>query len=72
MAGMMKITEEMGPVPPHWTIYFGVDSVDAAVKQTESLGGSVIVPATDIPEIGRFAGLQDPLGAMFSVFQPAA
>ena len=71
VAGMMEITEEMGPIPPHWGVYFGVDDADAAVKKAESLGGSIIIPAMDIPEIGRFAGIQDPQGAMFSVFQPA-
>ncbi|MDA1127827.1 MAG: VOC family protein [Chloroflexi bacterium] len=71
VAGVMAITSEMGPVPPNWTVYFGVDNVDAAIKKAESLGGSIVVPAMDIPEIGRFAGLQDPQGAMFSVFQPA-
>jgi len=71
VAGVMAITEDMGAVPPHWTVYFGTDDVDAAAKKAESLGGSTVVPAVDIPGIGRFAGLQDPQGAMFSVFQPA-
>ena len=71
VAGVMAICEEVGPVPPNWTVYFGVDDADATAKKAESLGGSIIVPAMDIPEIGRFAGLQDPQGAMFSVFQPA-
>ncbi len=70
VAGMMAIGEEMGQVPPHWTVYFGVDDADATAKKAESLGGSIIMPAMDIPEIGRFAGLQDPQGAMFSIFQP--
>jgi len=71
VAGVMAINSEMGPIPPNWTVYFGVDNVDAAIKKAESLGGSTVVPAMDIPEIGRFAGLQDSQGAMFSVFQPA-
>lgn len=32
VAGMMAISDDMGPVPPHWMIYFGVDNVDEAVK----------------------------------------
>ena len=71
VAGMMEITAEMGPVPPNWTVYFGVDDVDAVAKKAESLGGSTVMPPMDIPEVGRVAGLQDPQGAMFSVFQPA-
>ena len=60
VVGVMAITEEMGPVPPHRMVYFGVDDVDAAAQNAESLGGSIVVPPADIPEIGRFAGLKDP------------
>ena len=70
VAGVMAITEDMGPVPPNWGVYFGVDDADATAKKAESLGGSIIIPAMDIPEFGRFAGLQDPQGAMFSVLRP--
>ncbi len=57
-------------VPPHWLAYIGVDDVDAAVKQTESLGGKVHVPGTDIPSSGRFAVVGDPQGAVFALFSP--
>ena len=70
VAGVMEISEEMGPVPPHWMVYFGSDDVDATAKKAESLGASVMVPPGDIPGIGRFAGLKDPQGAVFFVFQP--
>jgi predicted enzyme related to lactoylglutathione lyase len=60
LAGVMAITDDMGPVPPHWMVYFGVDNVDAAADKAASLEGSVIVPQADIPGIGRFAGLKDP------------
>jgi hypothetical protein len=52
-------------------MYFGVDDGDAAATKVESLGGSVEVPPADIPEIGRFAGLKDPQGAMFFIFKSA-
>jgi predicted enzyme related to lactoylglutathione lyase len=71
VAGVMAITDEMGPVPPHWMVYFGVDDVDASANKAESLGGSIMVPPADIPEIGRFAGLNDPQGAVFFIFRPA-
>lgn len=71
LMGVMRISDEMGPVPPHWMVYFGSDDVDASAGKAESLGGSVMVPPADIPEVGRFAGLQDPQGAVFFVFQPA-
>ena len=76
VAGVMQITPEMGEFPPHWTVYFGVENVDAAVEKAQSLGATVYVPGTDIapvegqPAIGRFAALADPQGAPFSIFQP--
>lgn len=75
VAGVMQITPEMGEFPPHWTVYFGVDDVDAAVEKAQSLGATVYVPGTDIvplegqPAIGRFAALGDPQGAAFSIFK---
>jgi predicted enzyme related to lactoylglutathione lyase len=46
--------------------------VDAAADKAVSLGGSIFVPSADIPDIGRFAGLMDPHGAMFFIFKPVA
>ena len=71
VAGVMRITPEMGPVSPNWAVYFSVADVDATASQAASLGGTVLVPGTDIPEIGRFATIQDPQGAVFSVFASA-
>jgi len=72
LAGVIQITEDTGPVPPHWVVYFGVDDVDAAVTKVESPGGSVEVPLADISGIDRFAGLKDPQGAMFFIFKSAS
>ena len=68
---VMQITEDTGPVPPHWVLYFGVDDVDAAAARIESPGGSVEVPLADISGIDRFAGLKDSQGAMFFIFKSA-
>ena len=76
VAGVMQITPEMGQFPPHWSVYFGVESADDTLEKAQSLGASVFVPATDIvpvegqPAIGRFASLADPQGAAFGIFQP--
>ena len=67
--GMYKITPEMGPIPPHWLAYFAVDDCDATVQKATELGASVMKPADDIPEVGRFAILTDPQGAAFAVIK---
>ena len=73
-AGMMKIPKEMGPVPPHWLVYFAVDDSDKTVEKAKGMGGKVMTPPMDIPNIGRFAILNDPQGADFAVIklQPRA
>jgi predicted enzyme related to lactoylglutathione lyase len=58
--------------PPHWIIYVGSPDVDATVEAAEKLGGKVLKPASDIPNVGRFAVLSDPQGAAFAVFNPSS
>ena len=70
IAGMYQITPEMGPIPPHWMVYFAVNDCDATVQKNTDLGGTVIRPAEDIPHVGRFAILQDPASAVFAVIKP--
>lgn len=67
VAGMMTITPEMGPVPPHWGLYFSVADCDQTVAEAQAKGGSSLWPAMDVPNVGRMAGLRDPQGAVFSV-----
>ena len=71
IGGMYRITPEMGPIPPHWMVYFAVSDCDATVQKTIASGGGVIRPAEDIPKIGRFAILRDPSSAVFAIIKPA-
>jgi predicted enzyme related to lactoylglutathione lyase len=68
-AGMMKIDPKWGNVPPHWMPYFQVLDADRTAAKAVELGGRINVPPTDIPNVGRFAMLADPQGAMFSVIK---
>ena len=70
IGGMYQITPEMGPIPPHWLVYFAVEDADAAVQKAAGLGANVIKPAEDIPGVGRFAILTDPQGAVFALLKP--
>jgi predicted enzyme related to lactoylglutathione lyase len=60
----------MGPIPPHWIPYFAVNDCDATVQKTSELGGRILRPAEDIPNIGRYAILQDPSSAAFAIIKP--
>ena len=69
IAGLMPMTSDAWPadLPDHWMVYFAVADCDAACATVRSLGGSVSVPPTDAPTVGRFAVVADPAGAFFSV-----
>lgn len=69
IGGTMKLPPGAG-APPHWLAYIASPDVDATVAQALSLGGTVMVKATDIPTVGRFAVLADPQGAVFAAFTP--
>lgn len=71
MAGLMALPEEAraAGAPPHWIGYVGTADVDASATQARDLGGSIIVPPTDIPDIGRFAVIADPQGAAIALFK---
>jgi uncharacterized protein len=69
IGGVMTLSP--GIAVPHWLAYVAVPDVDATVTQAESLAGTTLVKATDIPTVGRFAVLGDPQGAAFAVFTAA-
>ena len=58
-------------VPSHWSIYWHVDDVDAALAAVQSLGGSVVRAGEDTP-YGRLAEAADPAGAHFKLRTPPA
>jgi predicted enzyme related to lactoylglutathione lyase len=70
VGGMMAQPEDarkMG-APPSWIGYVAVDDVDATAERIKRLGGTVHVPPTDIPNVGRFSVVADPQSAVFALF----
>lgn len=73
VAGLMVLPEEarnMG-APPHWLTYIGTANVDETAQRIVALGGRVLKRAEDIPNVGRFAIVQDPATAVFGLLAPA-
>jgi predicted enzyme related to lactoylglutathione lyase len=69
MAGLMAPPPGMPEgIPSFWGVYFAVDDVDGVAQRLAELGGTVMMPPTDI-EPGRFAAACDPVGAMFNVIK---
>lgn len=67
---LYQLGPEQKGVPPHWNSYVAVESADAAAAQAKKLGGSVVMEPFDVMEHGRMAIVQDPNGAVFSLWQP--
>jgi predicted enzyme related to lactoylglutathione lyase len=68
--GIMKLDPATG-APPHWLGHVQVESVDDTIARATQRGGKVVFGPIDIPEVGRFAAIADPQGAVFSVYTPA-
>ena len=59
-------------VPSSWLPYVHVANCDAAVAKATQLGAQAItMQPTDIPNVGRFAVVIDPLGAAIAVIKGA-
>lgn len=72
VAGSMSTNSmEMQGVPPHWAVYMSVDDVDARVAKVTENGGTVVVPAMDVPNVGRMCLIADPQGAHIWLYKDA-
>ena len=72
VAGMMKIQEEWGEVPPNWGVYFVVDDADATMKAGPRVGRHFDDGSHRRGKgVGRIYPLQDPQGAYLSIIQMA-
>ncbi len=68
VAGILPIRPEMGPVPPHWNVYFQVADVKASLQKALDLGGEQLHPMVTVP-MGQLVGIKDPQGAVFTIMQ---
>ncbi|HLX88094.1 MAG TPA: VOC family protein, partial [Acidimicrobiales bacterium] len=55
-------------VPSHWSVYWEMADIDAAVAKTTALGGSVVMAPETTP-YGRLATVTDSCGAQFKLRQ---
>jgi predicted enzyme related to lactoylglutathione lyase len=71
VAGLGEMTAEQkaGGMPPVWNSYVSVGDVDKVVANVGKLGGTVVAPPFDVMDAGRMAVIQDPTGAIVSLWQ---
>ena len=67
VGGIMKTPAEASGTPSMWGCYVTVDNVEKTLTDCAALGGKTLVPAMDVPGVGRMAVIQDPQGAVLSV-----
>ena len=49
-------------------VYIASDDIDADLKKVEKLGGKVLHPKTEIPQMGWYGVFQDPTGNVLAVY----
>jgi predicted enzyme related to lactoylglutathione lyase len=65
--GMRERTGQERGIPPNWLPYFTLEDADEAARQAAQLGGRRLLPTAEV-RLGRLAGIADPQGAAFAVF----
>ncbi|MCF6521525.1 VOC family protein [Streptomyces sp. JJ36] len=68
VAAMTPLYQEGQPVA--WTMSVSVADCDAVAERVLHHGGTVMVGPMDIFDLGRFAVVTDPQGAVFQLWQP--
>jgi predicted enzyme related to lactoylglutathione lyase len=68
VASLTPISDDQGDVPPHWDVTFATDDAEATAARAAELGGSVLMPPTDVPW-ARMTVIRDPQGATFNANQ---
>jgi uncharacterized protein len=73
VAGMMNPTSDYSRAKPSWwSAYISVDNVDACASRVPALGGKLVEPVTEIPDVGRACMIADPLGAVACLMTPVS
>jgi len=57
--------------PSYWATYVAVEGAEASRDRAVRLGGKVVLPRIDIPQVGIVSFVADPTGASLGLFQPA-
>ncbi len=57
--------------PSYWATYVAVENAEASRDRAVRLGGQVMVPRVDVPQVGIISFVADPTGASLGLFQPS-
>jgi len=65
----LRAEEQARGIPAHWNLYVAVENADTAASRAAELGAKVVAAPFDVFDVGRMAVVQDPTGAVFSMWQ---
>ncbi len=71
MAGVCYARGSNAHLPPLWMIYVNVEDIETSVSRCLALGGKLIGEIRSMGNMGRYCAIQDPAGAVLSLFEPA-
>lgn len=69
-AEVADVQKASGEVPPMWLTYVVVEKLEATRDRVGKLGGKVLEPLIEVPNVGRIAVVAGPEGAPIGIFQP--
>lgn len=56
-------------IPSHWMAYILVENLDKALEKATKHGASIVKPAANAGDFGRFAVITDPTGAHIALWE---
>lgn len=60
--------DQVKQIPPHWMSYILVENLDVSLGKAKKAGASVMKPASNAGDFGRFAIITDPTGAHIALW----
>lgn len=57
-------------ISPHWLAYILVSDLDVSLEKASANGASIMKPASNVGDFGKFAIITDPTGASIALWQP--
>ena len=69
IGGVQPLQHRNPNAPPHWLPYFEIANCDTTTATARQLGARAFVDPTTMENVGRWAVLADPQGAVFAAFQ---
>ncbi len=70
--GVADVEDAPPGAPSHWMSHVVVEDLAVAQARAVALGATVLVSGIVVPEVGAMTIIQDPVGCVISLYQPAS